>query len=126
MSISSLAIRCYSGRTKLRILHICRVERGIAISNYVLLYSGGGMPETEAEEAAVLQALGVWYGTLRGYLVDAGKPFSGHVKAIAPNGTVSDGPVGSMASGYTIIKAASLDEAVAKAKGCPLLQSNGQ
>ena len=31
-----------------------------------------------------------------------------------------------MASGYSIIQADSLDEAVAKAKGCPVLQGGAQ
>lgn len=96
------------------------------MANYVLLYSGGGMPETEAEQAAVLQAWGAWYGALGSAVVDGGNPFSGQVKSIASNGSVSDGPVGSMASGYSIISAGSLDEAVEKAKSCPILQSGGQ
>jgi hypothetical protein len=47
-------------------------------------------------------------------------------KSIASDGTVSDGPVGTMASGYSIIKADSLDAAVEMAKGCPVLQGGGQ
>jgi len=39
---------------------------------------------------------------------------------------VSDGPAGSMASGYSIIKADSLDAAVGMAKGCPVLQGGAQ
>ncbi len=41
-------------------------------------------------------------------------------------GQVSDGPVGSMISGYSIIKANSLDEAVGLAKGCPVLGGGAQ
>ena len=40
------------------------------MANFVLLFSGGGMPETEAEQAAVLQAWGAWYGQLGSALVD--------------------------------------------------------
>src|SRR6266571_9191083 len=97
------------------------------MANFVLLYSGGSMPESEAEEAAVLQAWGAWFGKLGSDLVDGGNPFAPQVKHIATNGTVSDGPVGSLATGYSIIKADSLGEAVEKARGCPLLGSgNGQ
>jgi len=96
------------------------------MANFVLLYSGGSMPETEAERAAVMQAWGAWYGALGSALVDGGNPFTPVAKSIASDGTVSDGPVGTMASGYTIIKADSLDAAVEMARGCPVLQGGGQ
>jgi hypothetical protein len=96
------------------------------MANFVLLYSGGGMPETEAEQAAVLQAWMAWYGKLGSAVVDGGNPFTPMAKSIASNGAVSDGPVGTMASGYSIIQADSLDAAVEMAKGCPVLQGGGQ
>ncbi len=96
------------------------------MANFVLLYSGGSMPESEAEQAAAMQAWGAWYGKLGSALVDGGNPFTPKAKRIASNGTVSDGPVGTMATGYSIIKADSLGEAVEMAKGCPILQGGGQ
>ena len=96
------------------------------MANFVLLYSGGSMPETQAEQAAVMQAWGAWYSGLGSAVVDGGNPFTPKAKSIASNGTVSDGPVGTMASGYTIIKADSLDEAVEMARGCPVLQGGAQ
>jgi hypothetical protein len=35
---------------------------------------------------------------------------------------VSDGPAGTMASGYTVLEAGSLDAATEMAKGCPVLR----
>jgi hypothetical protein len=96
------------------------------MANFVLLYSGGSMPETPAEQAAVLQAWTAWYGKVGDAVVDGGNPFTPVAKSIASNGRVSDGPVGTMATGYTIIKADSLDAAVAMAKSCPVLTSGGQ
>jgi hypothetical protein len=58
--------------------------------------------------------------------VDGGHPFTPVAKSIASDGTVSDGPVGTMATGYTIISADSLDAAVEQAKDCPVLQGGGQ
>jgi hypothetical protein len=96
------------------------------MAKFVLIFNGGGMPETEAEQAAVLQAWGVWYGGLGSALVDGGAPFSPMAKGIASDGAVSDGPIGTAASGYTIISADSIDAAVEMAQGCPVLQDGGQ
>jgi hypothetical protein len=92
------------------------------MSNYLLVYTGGnGMPESEAEQAAVMGAWGAWMGSLGDALVDGGNPVSGS-KQIASDGTVSDGAVGSHpATGYSIIKADSHDAAVALAKQCPII-----
>src|SRR5213080_3522900 len=96
------------------------------MANFILLYSGGSMPEGQAEQAAAMQAWGTWYGGLGSAVVDGGNPFTPKAKHIASDGTVSDGPVGTMASGYSIIKADSLDAAVEMARHCPVLQSGGQ
>ncbi len=96
------------------------------MANFVLLYSGGGMAESEAEQAAVMNAWGAWMGGLGSALVDGGAPFTPTAKSVTSNGKVSDGPVGTLASGYSIIKAESLSDAVEKAKGCPVLRSGGQ
>jgi len=96
------------------------------MANYLLLYSGGSMPQTEAEQAAVMQAWGVWYNDLGAAVVDAGNPFTPAAKNISSDGSVSDGPVGNMASGYSVIAADSLDQAVQMAKGCPVLQGGAK
>ena len=96
------------------------------MANFVLLYSGGSMPQTEAEVASVLQAWGVWYGQLGAAVVDGGNPFTPMAKNIAVDGTVSDGPIGVLATGYTVLKADSLDEATGMAKTCPVLQGGSQ
>jgi hypothetical protein len=92
------------------------------MANFVLLYSGGSMPEDPAETAAVIQAWTDWYTRLGEAVVDPGNPFTPVAKSIASDGMVKDGPAGTMASGYTILKADSLDQAVEMAKGCPVLQ----
>jgi hypothetical protein len=96
------------------------------MTQYVLLYFGGGMPETEAEQAKVMQAWGDWYTTLGSAVVDTGNPFNPVAKSIASDGTVSDGAVGPMSSGYTILEADSLDQAVKMAQGCPILKGGGE
>jgi hypothetical protein len=96
------------------------------MTDYLLLYSGGSMPETEADQAIVMGAWDAWYTALGDAVVDVGNPFTPAAKSIASDGTVSDGPVGTMASGYTVIKADSLDEAVEMSRGCPVLQGGAQ
>ena len=91
------------------------------MANYVLLYSGGSMPEGQSEQTMVRAMWAAWFGRLGSALVDAGNPFTTTAKSIASDGKVSDGPVGSMASGYSIIQADSLDAAVALAQACPVL-----
>lgn len=89
------------------------------MANYLLVYHGGGMPETPEEGAKVMKAWTDWFGTLGAAVVDGGNPVS-RVKTIAANGSVSDGGV-NPSTGYSVLKADSLDAAVAMAKGCPVL-----
>jgi hypothetical protein len=96
------------------------------MTNFVLLYSGGKMPEGEAEQKAVMQEWEAWYGKIGSALVDGGNPFTPMAKTIAGDGKVTDGPAGAMASGYSVIKASSLDEAVQMAKGCPVLKGGAK
>ena len=90
------------------------------MANYLLVYHGGAMPESPEEGAKVTQAWNDWFGTLGDKVIDAGNPVS-QVRTIAANGSVSDGGT-NPSSGYSVIKADSLDAAVALAKGCPVLQ----
>lgn len=96
------------------------------MANYVLLYSGGKMPESPAEQAAVMKDWEAWFGGMGSALVDGGDPFTGKAKSIANDGKVSDGPVGTMSSGYSIIKADSLNAAVEMAKRCPVLKGGAK
>jgi hypothetical protein len=89
-------------------------------NTYLLLYSGGKMPETPAEQKSVMDAWGAWFGQYGEAIADGGNPFTQASKTISADGSVSDGAQAS-ASGYTLIKADSLDKAVKIAKGCPVL-----
>lgn len=96
------------------------------MANYLLLYSGGSMPASAAEQKAVMNEWTAWFGKLGSAVVDGGNPTTPKVKNISHDGKVADGPVGSMVSGYSIIKADSLDAAVALAKGCPVLKGGAK
>jgi hypothetical protein len=97
------------------------------MAKFLLLFHGGGaMPQTEAESAKVLKAWETWYTALGKAVVDPGNPFTPAAKKVASNGAVSNGPAGTMASGYTILEAESLDKAAKMAQSCPILTSGGE
>lgn len=93
------------------------------MAKYVLAYRGGAMAETEAAQQAVMEQWMGWFGLLGADVIDVGNPF-GPAQTIASDGSVSDGGSGAL-TGYSIVDAASLDDATAKAKGCPVLASGG-
>ena len=94
------------------------------MTNYVLVYSGGGMPQTEEEQNAVMAAWGAWYEGLGQAVVDGGNPF-GPSTSVASDGSISQGAPSAL-SGYTVISADSLDAATEQAKSCPILASGGR
>lgn len=93
------------------------------MGDYVLIYIGGDEPATEEAQAADMDAWMAWFGEIGPVVVDGGNPF-GPSASIAPNGTVSTGTA-SRASGYSIVRADSLEAATALAAGCPHLKANG-
>jgi hypothetical protein len=88
------------------------------MSNYLLTFHGGSMPETKEAQDQVMAAWTDWFGKLGDALVDGGNPIAAS-KAISPDGSVMDAT--SAPSGYTILKADNLDSAVELSKGCPVL-----
>jgi hypothetical protein len=83
------------------------------------------MPETEEEQAAVMKAWGDWFESLGDHLVDGGNSTGPVAKTITNDGSVVDGPDGKMATGYSIIRADSSDNALELAEGCPMLDGGG-
>jgi hypothetical protein len=88
------------------------------MANFLLTFHGGSMPESAEDQAAATNAWNGWFGTLGDALVDAGNPIS-KARAISPDRSVMDAT--SAPTGYSIIKADSLDQAVELSKGCPVL-----
>lgn len=93
------------------------------MTNFVLAYHGGGMPETEEDQKKVMAAWEAWYSQLGPAIVDGGAP-TGQAKTVSAD-SVSDGGGANPISGYTIVAANDLEGAVALAKGCPILESGG-
>jgi hypothetical protein len=94
------------------------------VPNYVFAYSGGGMPETEEEQARVMAAWGAFYENLGEAIVDGGNPF-GPSTSVAADGAVSNSAPSNL-SGYTIVAADDLAAATNMAKSCPIRASGGR
>jgi hypothetical protein len=92
------------------------------MANYLLAYTGGSMPENEAERETSMAAWGAFLGGFGPALVDGGNPLA-RAKTVSGAGVAEGAP--SRLSGYSIVSAGSLDEAAAAAKGCPILKNGG-
>lgn len=94
------------------------------MANYLLVYKGGNPPESQEAGKAVMDAWMGWFGSLGASVVDGGNP-TGAGRRIAAGGDVTEGGLSGV-TGYSVLSATSLDEAVEKAKGCPHLQAGGE
>ncbi len=94
------------------------------MAKYLYTYHGGvGMETTEEKMAEVMAAWGAWFGELGEAVIDGGAP-TGASQTVGPNG-VTDGGGANPVTGYTILAADSLHDAVTMAKGCPSLSDGG-
>ena len=84
------------------------------MAKFVYVYTGGQTNDNPEAQEAAMAAWTTWMGGLGAALTDVGNPF-GPAKTVTADGS-SDG-ARSGASGYSILDADSLDDAVAKAKG---------
>ena len=96
------------------------------MANFLLLYTGGAAP-TPADRDKVMQQWGGWFGKLGDKVVDAGNPFAAQTKNVSNGGAAHDGAAQNPpATGYSILKADSLNAATGLAKGCPVLLTGGK
>jgi hypothetical protein len=91
------------------------------MTNYVFVYYNEAVTEPSTEEGKA--AWGAWFGSIGEKLVDGGNQFNGGGMAVEKSGVakIENYP----ATGYTIVKAASMEEATEIAKGCPVLDAPG-
>lgn len=92
--------------------------------NYTFIYHGGSHPESEAEVADVMTRWRDWLGSLGKDAVDPGAPV-GMSKTVMADGSVVDGGGSNPLSGYSVISAKDMDDALSKSKDCPHLSSGG-
>ena len=92
------------------------------MGTFALIYSGGSMAQTPQEQQAVMQAWNEWFGSLGDAVVQPGNPF-GASASVSGDGVGRPRTLG--ATGYSVIRAGSLDEATGFAKGCPIIAHGG-
>lgn len=91
--------------------------------NYLLAYHGGGEPESEEAQAAVMLAWNEWLEATGEAMLDLGSPV-GATMTVGSDGSVGPAPADPV-SGYSIIEADDMDAALEIAKGCPVLADGG-
>jgi hypothetical protein len=94
------------------------------MAKYLFVYHGGKHPETDEEMASVLDAWGQWMESMGAAVIDGGNPV-GVSSTVNADGSVSDNGGPNPASGYGLFEASNLDDVIAKARGCPILEAGG-
>ena len=90
---------------------------------YIIAYLGGNQPSSPEEGKQHMSKYRAWLSSLADSAVSPANPFK-NTSTVNPDGTVSTGGTTSM-SGFTIIKADSMESALLIAKGCPFLDVGG-
>lgn len=94
------------------------------MAKFLFVYHGGKKPEGKAEQARVMDAWGKWMGGMGAAMVDGGAPV-GMSTTVLPGGSVADNGGANPVSGYSLVEAKTVADAVAHAKGCPILAEGG-
>ncbi len=87
------------------------------MSNYIFAYHGGKKPESPEEGAKHMAKWKAWVDGLGDAVVNPGTPL-GKSKTVSSDGVSDDGGPNSL-TGFSIVKADSMDAALEMAKGCP-------
>ena len=95
------------------------------MTKYIFGFHGGGdMPADPKTAEASMAKWVAWYQNMGPAVIDMGNPTLAK-KTIGAHGEISDGGGANPLTGYSIIEAGTLDEAVTYAKGCPIYAAGG-
>lgn len=103
------------------------------MKEFLLLFRNGEQPEdTRSPEQmqTLMQSWMDWFGSIaaQNKLVDKGNRLGTQGKTVRAGNVVTDGPyteIKEMVGGYTMIRAASMEDATTIAAGCPILTVGG-
>ena len=93
------------------------------MKQFVLVYLGGNHPSSEAEARAHFEKYMAWLTSLGESVVIPTIPLK-DTNTISPDGAVGEGGSSAM-SGFSIIRAETMEAALAIAKDCPFLEIGG-
>jgi len=91
--------------------------------DYIIAYHGGNKPASPEEGAEHMGKWKAWIVGLGDAAVNPGTPL-GNTRIVSSTGISDDGGSNPM-SGYSIVKADSMDAALEIAKACPFLDIGG-
>ncbi|HAK52783.1 MAG TPA: hypothetical protein DCM54_12900 [Gammaproteobacteria bacterium] len=92
------------------------------MSQFVIVYLGGGEPSSPEEGEQNFAKYMEWLSSLGSAAVSPANPLK-NSSTVNPDGSVTVGTTGM--SGYTIIEAESMDSALEIAKACPFIDTGG-
>jgi hypothetical protein len=98
-------------------------KQGNQMPQYVLTYLGGDQPSSPEEGKQHMAKYMEWLSSLGDKAVSPMNPFK-DTRTVNSDGTATAGSTTKM-SGFTIIKAESMDVALSVAKSCPFLEIGG-
>lgn len=93
------------------------------MKQFVLVYLGGNHPSSEVEAQKHFEKYMGWLSSLGDTVVIPTIPLK-DTTTISPDGAIKEGGSSSM-SGFSIIKADSMEAALSIAQGCPFLEIDG-
>jgi len=93
------------------------------MSNYIIAYHGGKRPESREAGNAQMAKWKAWIADMGDAVVNRGSPL-GISKIVSSSGVSNDDGTCTM-SGFSVVRADSLDSALDMAKACPFLELGG-
>ena len=93
------------------------------MAQYMITYLGGDQPSSPEEGQQQMAKYREWLAALGDAAVSPANPLKG-TSTVLPDGSVTAGSTTSM-SGFTVIEATSMEQALAVAKACPFLEIGG-
>jgi hypothetical protein len=90
---------------------------------YMITYLGGNQPSTPEEGKQHFEKYKAWLASLGDSAISPANPLK-NSNTVNPDGTVTAGSKTTM-SGYTVIEAESIEDALVMAKACPFLDIGG-